>query len=70
MEKYLQSYGFKLSSFLSDIFGVSGRTIIDHIPQYGQIDPDKTRLYLKGKAKLKLEEIKIAVNGKLNKHQK
>jgi transposase len=70
IEKYLQSYGFKLSSFLSDIFGVSGRAIIDHIAQYGQISSDKVQLYVKGKAKVKTDVIKIAVNGKINQHQR
>lgn len=70
VEKYLQSYGFKLSTFLSDIFGVSGRAIIDYLAQHGQIGTDKIQLFVKGKAKVKTEEIKIAVNGKLNTHQR
>lgn len=70
IEKYLQSYGFKLSTFLSDIFGVSGRAIIEHLAQHGQISSDKVQLYVKGKAKVKTDDIKIAVNGKLNVHQK
>lgn len=70
IEKYLQSYGFKLSSFLTDIFGVSGRLIIDCLAQHGQIGTDKVQLYVKGKAKIKTDDIKIAVNGKLNLHQR
>jgi transposase len=70
IEKYLQSYGFKLSTFLSDIFGVSGRCIIDHLAQHGQISSDNIQLYVKGKAKTKTDDIKIAVNGKLNRHQR
>lgn len=70
IEKYLQGYGFKLSTFLSDIFGVSGRAIINHLSEHGQISSDKVQLYVKGRAKVKTEEIKIAVNGKLNQHQR
>lgn len=70
IEKYLQSYGFKLSTFLSDIFGVSGRAIIEHLAQHGQISSDKVQLYVKGRAKSKTDDIKIAVNGKLRQHQR
>lgn len=70
VEKYLQSCGFKLSSFLTDIFGVSGRTIINHLAKHGSIDPDTVQLYVKGRARIKTEDIKIAVNGKMNKHQR
>lgn len=69
IEKYLQSCGFKLSTFLSDIFGVSGRAIIDHLANHGQISPSTVQLYVKGRAKAKIDDIKIAVNGKMNKHQ-
>jgi transposase len=37
IEKHLQSCGFKLSTFLSDIFGASGRAIIDYITNNGSI---------------------------------
>jgi len=70
VEKHLQSCGFKLSSFLSDIFGVSGRAIIDHLSERGVINPSKIQEYVKGRAKAKTEDIKIAVNGKMTEHQK
>lgn len=70
IEKYLQGYGFKLSTFLSDIFGVSGRAIINHLSEYGQVSSDKIQLFVKGKAKAKAEDIKLAVNGKLSPHQR
>ena len=38
IEKFLQSSGFRLSSFISDIFGASGRNIILHLIEHGQID--------------------------------
>ncbi len=70
VEKHLQSCGFKLSSFLSDIFGVSGRAIINHLSERGVISPSKIQEYVKGRAKAKTEDIKIAVNGKMTDHQK
>ncbi|OIQ10343.1 transposase [Moorella thermoacetica] len=41
IEKHLQSCGFKLSTFLTDIFGVSGRAIMDHLCRHGKISPGK-----------------------------
>ena len=38
IEKFLQSSGFRLSSFISDIFGASGRNILLHLIEHGQID--------------------------------
>ena len=37
-EKGFGSSGFRLSSFISDIFGASGRNIILHLIEHGQID--------------------------------
>jgi transposase len=70
IEKHLQSCGFKLSTFLTDIFGVSGRAIMDHLARLGHIDPFDVELYVKGRAKSKTNDIKIAVNGKMNIHQR
>ncbi len=38
IEKFLQSSAFRLSSFVSDIFGASGRNIIWYLIEHGQID--------------------------------
>jgi transposase len=70
IEKHLQSCGFKLSTFLSDIFGVSGRAIINYIADNGFISVDKVDEFVKRRARQKLNEIKIAVNGKMSPHQK
>lgn len=69
VEKHLQSCGFKLSSFLSDIFGISGRAIINHLSEYGQISANELESYVKSRAKAKLNEIKLSVNGRMNVHQ-
>ncbi len=57
VEKFLQSSGFRLSSFISDIFGASGRNkeVLDSC--------------LKTKTRNHINEILIAVNGTLSKHQ-
>ena len=70
IEKHLQSCGFKLSSFLSDVFGVSGGDVIYHLSERGVISPSKIQEYVKGRAKARTEDIKIAVNRKMTEHQK
>jgi transposase len=69
IEKHLQSCGFKLSTFLTDIFGVSGRAIIDHLAVHGHISPAEVEQYVKKRARVKLNEIKQAVNGEMDQLQ-
>ncbi len=69
IEKHLQSCGFKLSSFLTDIFGVSGRAIINHLSRYGQISALEVEGCVQKRARIKLSEIKQAVNGQMDQLQ-
>lgn len=70
IEKFLQSSGFRLSSFVSDIFGVTGRGIILHLIKYGSIDRDSLNKCLKTKTRERLNEILAALNGTLSEHQR
>jgi len=70
IEKHLQSCGFKLSTFLTDIFGVSGRAIIDHLARVGSISPEEVDPLVKKRARTKLNDIKQAVNGNMDYLQK
>ena len=70
IEKFLQSSGFRLSTFLSDIFGASGRSIINHLATYGSITMRDLDLYLKTKTRNKINDIMMAMNGRLSSHQK
>lgn len=69
IEKHLQSCGFKLSSFLTDIFGVSGRAIINHLYRHGRISALEVEGYVQKRARTKLSEIKQAVNGQMDQLQ-
>jgi len=66
IEKHLQSCGFKLSTFLTDIFGVSGRGIVDHLAKFGHISPEEVDPLVKKSARAKLNDIKLAVNGNMD----
>ncbi len=70
IEKFLQSSGFRLSSFVSDIFGVTGRGIILHLIKYGSIDRNSLNKCLKTKTRHRLDEILAALNGTLSAHQR
>ena len=70
IEKFLQSSGFRLSSFISDIFGASGRNIILHLAKHGRIDRDALDSCLKTKTRNRIDEILMSVNGTLSEHQK
>ena len=70
IEKFLQSSGFRLSSFISDIFGASGRNIILHLIEHGQIDKTALDSCLKTKTRNRIDEILMSVNGTLSEHQK
>ena len=70
IEKFLQSSGFRLSSFISDIFGASGRNIILHLMEHGQIDKTALDSCLKTKTRNRIDEILMSVNGTLPEHQK
>ena len=69
IEKFLQSAGFRLSVFLSDIFGVSGRNVMRHLIAYGSIDRDGMDRCLKKQARHKLNDILTSVNGAMSAHQ-
>lgn len=69
IEKFLQSTGFRLSTFISDVFGVSGRNIINHLIEHGQIDRNTLDHCLKTQTRNKMDDILIATNGSLSKEQ-
>jgi len=70
IEKTLQQAGFKLSSFLSDIFGVSGRNLISVIIKKGRVSPLEIDSETKKLSPSKKEEMKFALNGRLSVHQR
>ncbi len=68
IEKFLQSSGFKLSSFMSDVFGASGRLVINYLIEHGMVTIKELEFLLKGTLRKKKSEIALAVNGDLNEH--
>lgn len=68
IDKYMQSAGFRFSAFLSDIFGVSGRNIIRHLIEYGEIPKEALNRCLKSKLRKRADEILVSLNDTLSAH--
>ena len=65
IEKLLQTHGFKLSSVLSSIDGVSGQSILEKLGEQGEVSVSDVRSSLERGVKKTAEEIAYAINGKL-----
>ena len=70
IEKSLQQAGFKLSTFLSDVFGVSGRNLMNVLVKKGRLTSLDVENETKRISQTKKEEIKLSINGKLSRHQR
>ena len=70
IEKLLQINGFRLSSFLSDIFGVSGIAIMEQLVKVGRITAQSLDICLKRRARAKADEILTNMNGTLSSPQR
>lgn len=70
IEKSLQQAGFKFSTFLSDIFCLSGRNLMNVLILKGKLTPLDVEEQAKFIRQVKRDEIKTALNGKLSKFQR
>lgn len=65
--KVLESANIKLSSVLTDVFGVSGRRIIEDLAN-GKVDPKELVKHIVGNVKNKKEDFIRALTGRVTKH--
>jgi len=65
IEKLLQLNGFKLSSVISDIYGVSGLKLLKKLRDYGGVSLLQVKESLDKRIKKTPEEIERAINGKM-----
>ncbi|MFD1179721.1 IS110 family transposase, partial [Paenibacillus puldeungensis] len=70
IHKVLQDANMKLTTSISDIFGVSGRAILVKVMNGEVLDEAELRSVLKTKLKRKVAEILDALNGKLRLHHR
>jgi transposase len=70
IEKTLQIAGFKLSSIISNIHGVSGRNLITILINKGQLNSSDVERVTKCISQIKKDEIKRSINGRLDTEQR
>ena len=67
LQNVLEDANIKLSSVVSDVFGKTGRAIIEAIIE-GQTNPDILCQLAKGSLKTKIDQLHKALNGRITKH--
>jgi transposase len=70
IEKTLQLAGFKLSTFLSDVFGVSGRNLLRVLIKKGRLSPTDVENETRRISADKKAELKRAISGQLTLQQR
>jgi transposase len=69
IQKVLEASNIKLSNVISDIFGVSGRNLLNRLVEQGYIDTNEIQQCVKGQVKKKVESISDSLFGTLDAHQ-
>jgi transposase len=67
--KLLESCNIKLSSVASDVFGLSGRLMLDALKR-GQASPEEMAELAKGRMRSKLPLLKLALEGRMEDHHR
>jgi len=70
VHKILQDANVKLTTYISDIFGVSGRALLESIINGEVLDADEVREKVKTSLKRKVPELLEALDGRMNKHHR
>jgi transposase len=70
IEKFLQNHGFKLSSVLSNIVGVSGRNLLQQLVEKGSLSPEDIRRVISKRIKRSVEDIQAAACGELEEYER
>jgi transposase len=69
IQKVLEASNIKLSSVITDVFGVSGRKLLEHLIKEGYIDPEDVEQKIHGRMSHKKQKISDSLFGTLNDHQ-
>lgn len=70
IHKVLQDANIKLTTFVSDIFGVSGRALLDSIINGEVLDEQQVRKMVKTRLKRNVPKLLDALQGRLRKHNR
>jgi len=70
IHKVLQDANIKITTYISDIFGVSGRNIMESLIDGEVITSEKLKQMVKGKVKCKVPGLVDALNNRLRRHHR
>lgn len=70
IHKLLQDANIKLTTFVSDLFGVSGRALLEKLMNGEMLDEEQVRSLVKTKLKKKVPQLLDALNGKVRLHHR
>ncbi|PFA66153.1 IS110 family transposase [Bacillus sp. AFS015802] len=68
--KVLESSNVKLSSVISDVFGVSGRKLLERLVEQGYVDAEDVERSIHGSMAAKKQKITDSLFGTINDHQR
>jgi transposase len=69
IQKALESSNIKLGTVISDIFGVSGRNLLERLMEQGYVEEKEISACVKGTVKNKVAQLNDSLFGTLNDHQ-
>ncbi len=69
IQKYLEASNVKLSTVISDVFGVSGRNLLQHLIRQGYVDTEDVDACVKGSIKNKKAQVADSLFGTITPHQ-
>lgn len=70
IHKILQDANLKLTTYISDIFGVSGRALLESVINGEVLEADEIKEKVKTSLKRKVPELLEALNGRMRKHHR
>ena len=68
--KVLEDANIKISTFMSDVFGKSGRLMLDALVNGETIDPEQVAELAKGRLRAKIPDLVQALNGRVTLHHR
>lgn len=69
IQKFLEACNVKLSTVISDVFGVSGRNLLQHLIRQGYVDAEGVDACVKGSIKNKKAQVADSLFGTMTPHQ-
>jgi transposase len=70
IHKILQDANIKLSTYITDVFGVSGRALLESVMNGEVLGPDQVKSMVKAQVRKKVPQLVDALNGRVRAHHR